>query len=30
VVLPATIETKWKGINTVQPMLLRLEYKKVQ
>jgi hypothetical protein len=28
--LPATIETKWKGINTDQPMLLRLQYKKVQ
>lgn len=28
--LPATIETKWQGVNPVEPILLRLQYKKVQ
>ena len=26
--LPATIETKWNGIETLEPMLLRITYKK--
>lgn len=28
--LPATIETRWKGVQTLEPIMLRIKYKEVQ